>query len=223
MKLLQRTAWCGLAAVALAYGGAAQAQFIANGDLQSPAISTDTTQGLTGSGTATAIVPDWYAANGQTVTLVNTAGNQFLKLSAGEQVAAALSPNSFTGLSPGYLYDASFSYSGGTSNVNGLIGTWAVVIGADPFSGSVLQSVSLYQKGAFSDVPNPFQAQFTLPGTTNYPANDVWFRFTAAPGVTADSVTFNIDNVNAVPEPGSYALLLAGLAALGFVARRRAP
>jgi hypothetical protein len=34
---------------------------------------------------------------------------------------------------------------------------------------------------------------------------------------------FEISNVTAVPEPGTYAMLLAGLAALGFVARRRGP
>lgn len=32
---------------------------------------------------------------------------------------------------------------------------------------------------------------------------------------------FEIANVTAVPEPGTYAMLLAGLGALGFVARRR--
>ena len=34
---------------------------------------------------------------------------------------------------------------------------------------------------------------------------------------------FIVTNVTAVPEPGTYAMLLAGLGALGFVARRRAP
>lgn len=36
------------------------------------------------------------------------------------------------------------------------------------------------------------------------------------------SGAFEISNVTAVPEPGTYAMLLSGLAAVGFVARRRA-
>jgi len=39
-------------------------------------------------------------------------------------------------------------------------------------------------------------------------------------GLAVDNVSFSV--TSAVPEPGSYALLLAGLAAVGFVSRRRA-
>lgn len=38
---------------------------------------------------------------------------------------------------------------------------------------------------------------------------------------TFNGTTLTIANVNAVPEPGTYAMLAAGLAAVGFVVRRR--
>lgn len=43
----------------------------------------------------------------------------------------------------------------------------------------------------------------------------------SAYNVGIDNVTFTLNDVGAVPEPSTYALLLAGLAACGAVARRR--
>lgn len=60
---------------------------------------------------------------------------------------------------------------------------------------------------------------------TNWTAGStLWVRWTdvdntgADHGLAIDNVTLS---VTAVPEPGTYAMLLAGLAAIGFVARRR--
>lgn len=60
------------------------------------------------------------------------------------------------------------------------------------------------------------------PGTPSYQAT----KATSSYGTTGkwrfDSVTVSGNAVTAVPEPQTYAMLLAGLAAVGFVARRRA-
>ncbi len=60
---------------------------------------------------------------------------------------------------------------------------------------------------------------------TNWAAGDtLWLRWTDVNntgndhGLAIDNVSFS---VTAVPEPGTYALMLAGLGAVGFLARRR--
>lgn len=61
---------------------------------------------------------------------------------------------------------------------------------------------------------------------TNWAAGDtLWVRWNDVNdggndhGLAIDNVSFSV--TTAVPEPGTYAMLLAGLAAVGFVARRR--
>ena len=48
------------------------------------------------------------------------------------------------------------------------------------------------------------------------PLDDTEDEIDAVAGLTADN-----QSVGAIPEPETYALMLAGLGALGFVARRR--
>ncbi len=57
-----------------------------------------------------------------------------------------------------------------------------------------------------------------LPGFTTFSVNDT-FSFGATGGVLQGA--HNIFEVTPVPEPETYAMLLVGLGALGFVARRR--
>jgi hypothetical protein len=45
----------------------------------------------------------------------------------------------------------------------------------------------------------------------------------SAGGNCTNQSDYFVTNVTAVPEPGTYAMLLAGLGALGFMAKRRKP
>ena len=66
-------------------------------------------------------------------------------------------------------------------------------------------------------------SSFSLNNITLTPGQQYYYLVTGAATGTAGGTYNFIASASPVPEPETYALFLAGLAAIGFVARRRAP
>ncbi len=124
----------------------------------------------------------------------------------------------------GALYTAANRF--GATNVPYTGWEWALwmKVGADPlspkmgFGGGITTNPPGYKASdvlAFAAAPNAFTFSVTAPGTSVkfLWADDAFGDNTAGSGISV--------NVTPVPEPGTYAMLLAGLAAVGFVAKRR--
>ena len=145
-------------------------------------------------------------------------GNELI-LGAGTYTVTAVD-TSFAGA----LYTAAKRFS--SVNVPNTGWEWALwmQIGADPlsskygFGGAIPTNSPGYQltaAAAFALAPGPFTFTVANAGTSVkfLWADDIFSDNTAGSGISV--------NVTAVPEPTTYAMLLAGLAAVGFVARRR--
>jgi hypothetical protein len=155
-------------------------------------------------------VPGWTAKNEIEVRNddVGTAqnGSKFVELDANSNSSMS---QSFATVVGG-TYDLSFYYSNRTDTLAGTNGL-------------------SFSVGNLSNVVT------TLPGTNNS-GNNQWQlydgTFTATSALTtltfhalgnSDSYGTSLDNVSvaAVPEPGTYAMMFAGLASIGFFVRRR--
>lgn len=110
---------------------------------------------------------------------------------------SAVDTKTFTGLADG-VYNFKFSFSGTDLSIFAATfdGTTLPITTMGPFSFGQLI-------GTFT-IASPAPLLFTLVGT-------------AAPGAAYTGIL----NVSAVPEPETYAMLLAGLGALGLMASRR--
>jgi hypothetical protein len=147
------------------------------------------------SGSFTTLTYTLYGYNGSATFGINGSGNPF-ETASGEIALASgslLPGGNFTSTNPSQ--GSFFANAGATLSFN-----------IDP------------ARAGFFASPNPFY-NMAITSFTNTPntvaAFDGGFRVVQGGG------TINFAAVPAVPEPETYALLLAGLAAIGFVARRR--
>lgn len=154
-------------------------------------------------------------------------GKQFLFLSTNDIVTYA-----FSGLTLGTSYQLvfSFDYSGAAGPASNAAGKFAIKDGSTNVVGDTDLIKDTPAAGAsintyFDNLgPATFQnLSFTAVGTS------LAFIFYAANGLTGGNTHLAIDNVSVditplpVPEPGTYAMFLAGLGAVAFVAGRRRP
>jgi hypothetical protein len=163
-------------------------------------------------------VDNFYAGSGVTFTnVLGLSNNDGLgSLSNGDYYQNAPSPlgvgvvqldgvvntTSFMNVAAGVENKLSFFYSS-IADVTGAIKAYSGLNG----TGTLLGTFNM--TGNTADFTNWSLANFSFSGTAKS------FDLSATNGVAG------LDNIQAVPEPESYASLLAGLALLGVVARRR--
>ncbi|WP_310462033.1 PEP-CTERM sorting domain-containing protein [Sphaerotilus sp.] len=185
-----------------ALGAGAQAQnLITNGDFEMPAVATNSFNTYTNLGGYAATLWGSDSTSG-THKIVDAADNQFMQFGGGDSAYTAF------GVTTGGAYNLNFDYSGS--------GFWALYNTGT----SLFESTGpLVQFSSASTTNNT--SSLTLASSGNY---KLYFgSIGAGLPVTTD---LQLDNVSVtavtpVPEPESYAMLLAGLGVLGFVSRRR--
>jgi hypothetical protein len=155
-------------------------------------------------------VPGWTAMNEIEVRndLVGTAqdGAKFVELDA--DLNSSMSQQFATNV--GEMYNLSFYYSNRTNTSTGTNGL--------SFSAGSLSSVMTAVPGENDSGNNQWQLYSTTFTATSALTT---LQFNALG--TSDSFGTSLDNVTvtAVPEPGTYAMMFTGLAAMGFFVRRR--
>jgi PEP-CTERM motif len=184
-----------------ALGTGVQAQnLITNGDFERSPVATDSFQTYTNLGGYTSTLWGSDSTSG-THKIVDVSGNQFMQFGGGDSAYTAFG----VAASGDYLLSFDFDGSGFFDIYNQDTSSYLMPGPVFQFNGSGTESGLL-----------------TLTGGTNY---KMYFGAIGAglPGYTS---SMNLDNVSLtavtpVPEPEGYAMLMAGLGVLGFMARRR--
>jgi PEP-CTERM motif len=217
------------AAALLAFTGAAFSQTVINGNFSGPDESTSGVANIAGwNATGTISTRTVQSMNDQmgagSVSIAAPAGGtldstvvQAWFLSANQDSIS----QTISGLTIGDQYTVSFDEAVANRS-------------ADVFNGSVDWSVSLGSQTLASNgiaIPGAFGASAWIGNSLTFTANAtsevLAFLAQSSVGVAPepilllDNVSISNASVAAVPEPGTYALMLAGLGAVGFIAKRR--
>jgi hypothetical protein len=156
-----------------------------------------------------ALGTQWFTG-GTGASLGSFAGNSFADVDATEYVY-----QSFT-VGAGVNYTVSFDAFG-----TGMAELFNSTTSGAPNYGSLAGSVSS-APGFWGTPPTPgwHSVSFTFQASSMvlYPSYHLYFSGSGPDGLLVDNVSVV---ASAVPEPESYAMMLAGLGALGFMARRR--
>jgi hypothetical protein len=186
-----------------ALGTGAQAQnLITNGDFELSPVATNSFATYSNLGGYGATLWGSDSSSG-THKIVDVAGNQFMQFRGGDSAYTAFS----IATSGDYLLSFDFDGSGFFDIYNQTLSSYLM-------PGPVFQ---LNGTGTDSGL-------LALTGGMSY---KLYFGAIGA-GLPGYAGSLNLDNVSLtavtpVPEPGSYAMLLAGLGVLGFISRRRQP
>lgn len=182
-------------------GSGAQAQnLITNGDFETPMVATDSFETYSNLGGYNATLWGSDSSSG-THKIVNVSDDQFMQFGAGDSASTSF------GVGIGGAYTLSFDYEGS--------GFWAL------YNSDTASYVSTGPMVQFNGTGTDSTA-LTLTDSTNY---KLYFGSVGA-GLPGMVTGLKLDNVaitavSPVPEPESYAMLVAGLGVLGFVSRRR--
>ena len=184
-----------------AFGTGAQAQnLITNGDFELSPVATDTFETFTNLGGFAATVWGSDSTSG-THKIVDVTDNQFMQFGGGDSAYTAF------GVGTGGDYTLSFDYAGS--------GFWALY--NNDLSAYVSNGPLVQINGMGSE-----STTLTLSDSSNY---KLYFGSIGSglPGMTSGMMLDNVSMtaVTPVPEPESYAMLVAGLGVLGFMSRRR--